>query len=197
MPAPASQLLADLQHAIAGVEEVSLGRIAASVEGRIHGLLLVVLALPDSIPMIGFSLLLATPIALVALSLLIYGPRRPLPQRLLNRRVPRRALDRALHWGLPWIRRLEHVVHPRWPTIAAYVRPFAAVALAAAVILAIPMPGANWLAAVSIVLTGIGLLQRDGLVLLVATAVFALALTVLVLLATGIASALAGFVAAN
>jgi hypothetical protein len=187
--------MAALQSAIAGAEEVSLGRVAASVEGRVHGLLLTILALPDSVPMIGFSLLLATPIALIALSLLVYGPHRPLPQRLLARRVPRYALDRAMHWGLPWMRRLEYVVHPRWPAVAAYARPFAAVALAAAVILALPMPGANWLAAVSIVLTGIGLLQRDGLVLLGATAMFALALTVLIVLATGIATALAEFVA--
>jgi hypothetical protein len=67
------------------------------------------------------------------------------------------------------------------------------VALGAAVILAIRMPGANWLAAVSIVLTGIALLQRDGLVLLIATATFTLGLTVLLRLATGIAGAVAGF----
>lgn len=150
------------------------------------------LALPETIPMVGFSVLLATPIAIVALSLLVYGPRRPLPGWLLARRIPRRSLERALVRGLPWIRRLERVTHPRWPAVAARGRLFAVVVLIAAVILAVPLPGANWLAAVATVLTGIGLLQRDGIVLLGATIALALSLTVALLMVTGAVALVAG-----
>ena len=188
----ASQWLTALRSSIAEADAVSVGHMAAAAQGRIHGLLLIVLALPETVPMIGFSLVLATPIAAVALSLLIYGPMQPLPERIRARSVPVHAFDRALTAALPWIRRLERVTHPRWPAMGERSRPFGAIALMAAVIMAIPMPGANWLAGVCVVLTGLGLLQRDGLLLLVAFMILGLSLTLLLLLVTGVAGALAG-----
>lgn len=188
---PTSELLADLRATASDGRDITLGAITAAAEGRIHGLLLVVLGLPETIPMVGFSLLTAIPIAAVAVSLLLYGPQRPLPAALLARSLPRHILDRALDFALPRIRRLETVIHPRWPGIADRERAFGGLTLVAAVILGIPMPGANWLAGVTVVLTGLGLLQRDGAVLLAAVVTAGLSLTLLILMVTGTATIVA------
>ena len=179
-----STLLAAFRAAPGG-SRVSLADITTATHGRAQGVLLVVLGLPETIPMIGFSLILAIPIAIIGLYMMIHGHGHPLPKWLLRRTVPRSVVHRAIDASLPRLRQIENVLKPRWPVLAAADRFIGLVIVLMAILLAAPIPGINILAALAVVLTGLGLLQRDGIVIAAALAFSTAALGALALLIMG------------
>lgn len=179
-----STLLAEFR-AAAGGERVTLGEIAKATHGRANGILLVILALPETIPLIGFSLILALPIFIIGSSILLAGRESPLPKWLLRTRIRRSIVHRAIDVSLPRLRRLESVLRPRWPLLAGADRFLGATTCLMAVVLAAPLPGPNILAALAVALTGVGLLQRDGAVVAAALGLATAALGVTILLVAG------------
>ena len=158
---PASDLLLDLRNREGG-DELTVGEIADATGGRIPGLVFVVLGLPETIPMVGFSAILAAPIFLAALGLALRGQAGPLPRWLRRKKIKRALFQRAVDRGLPWIRRLERMAKPRWPGLAAAHRLHGLVGMLLAIVLAVPIPGLNIIAAFGTVGLGIGIIQRDG-----------------------------------
>lgn len=182
--ATTSRLLATFR-AVGGEYRVTLDEIATATQGRAHGILLVLLALPEIIPMIGFSIILATPIFIIASCMMLYGGESPLPKWFLRTRMRRDIVNRAIDATLPRLVRLERILRPRWPALAQADRLLGAMIAVMAVLLALPIPGINVLAAFSVVLTGIGILERDGVIIAIATTFATLALGALALLLTG------------
>jgi len=171
--AKTSVLLARLRERPAGAG-VSLATIAAATRGRANGLLLLILALPETIPMVGFSLLLAIPIAIVGYYQLLTRGERALPRWVLRREIRHEILVAALDRTLPWLRRIERLLRPRWPWLARADRLLGALTLVMAILLGLPVPGVNILAALAVACVGLGLLERDG-VLVAAALVLATA----------------------
>ncbi len=171
-PPPTSELLSGLLAGRTGAERVTLAEISAGLRGRANGLLLLILALPEMVPMIGFSLVLAIPIFLLSLHILIRGPRPGLPAWLGRRSIRRQKVEKALRYSLPVFRRIEGFSRPRWPGLALAGRPQGGVCLLMSVFLGIPFPGINILAALAVSGIGLGILQRDGVIVAV-SAIFA------------------------
>lgn len=164
---------------------ITLAEIAAATAGRAHGILLVLLALPETIPMLGFSLVLAIPILVIGGCMLLFGRARPLPKWLLRRGLSRHIVDRAIDAALPHLQRMERVLGPRWPNLAGADRLLGGCTALMALLLAIPMPGVNILAALAVASIGIGLLERNGVVVAIALGFAALALLAAVLIFIG------------
>lgn len=157
-------------------ERITLSEIAEATSGRAHGLVLLLLALPETIPMIGLSAVIALPIALVALHMMLYGVEAPLPRWLRDRSIRRSLLDTGIDKALPAIRWLDRISRPRWPALASAHGVQGAACLVMAILLAAPIPGINILSAFGVAGVGLGLLQRDGLVVAAALVCAALAL---------------------
>jgi hypothetical protein len=183
---PVSKILTDLV-AQAG-ERISLGDMAERMRGRAFGMILVVFALPETIPMIGLSLILAIPIALVGGYMLAHGEEVVLPGWIRRRSIKRRLVEAAVVRMLPVLRWAERVSRPSWPRLAGACRVQGAVTLVMAVVLALPIPGLNFLAAVGVFGTGLGMLLRDGRIIAIAFASATVA-------AAGTAAVLLGIVA--
>jgi hypothetical protein len=184
-PPPISTILTELV-AEAG-ERISLGEMAERMRGRAFGMILLVFALPETIPMIGFSLILAIPIALVGGYMLAHGEEVVLPAWIRRRSIKRRLVAAAVVKVLPLLRWIERVSRPRWLRLAGACRLQGAVSLAMALILALPIPGVNFLAAVGVFGTGLGMILRDGRIIAIAFAFATLA-------AAGTAALLLGIV---
>ena len=161
------ELLQDLRERLEG-ERVTVDTIAEGTGRRGHGLLLLVLALPETIPMVGVSAVLAVPILLLGLGMLWHGVEVPLPGILARRTIRRDLVERAIDRALPLLRRLERVLRPRWPALAQAGRVQGIACVLLAVVLAVPVPGVNFLAAVGVAGIGLGILQRDGVAITVA-----------------------------
>lgn len=183
-PPPTSKLLEGLRDAGDG-EEVTLGEILDASQGRAHGVLLLALALPETIPMIGVSALLATPVFIVGIAMLIRGTDPPVPGWIHRRTLKRKYLATAVRKTRRIARWLDRISRPRLPRLAAAGRLQGGICVLMAVVLAVPVPGINIVAAFSVAAVGIGILQRDGLLIGAAAALAVVAAAAMVAVFTG------------
>lgn len=147
-------------------ETVTLGWILEQMEERAFGLFLLILALPCCIPFLyGVPQVVALPLMFISAQVLL-GRKSPwLPERLGNRTVTTEGLKNLGSRAGPWLRRIEAVSRPR---ITALTRPpldrivgLALVAFSASIL--VPLPLTNTVPGFAVVVVAMGLLQRDGI----------------------------------
>lgn len=154
-------------------QEFPLGEILKLGDGeQIFGFLLATFAFPCALPVPHFGLSIPFGLVLMFFSIqLLMGQTQPwLPPRLSKRKVSLELVRKLANLGIPWIERLEAVTQPRYPMIHSSPLGRALVAgvlIITCIILALPVPGTNLPPAIAIFVTGIGLLEEDGLTCLV------------------------------
>jgi hypothetical protein len=148
-------LLEELPH-----ERITVGELLDCLESRALGFLLLILALPMCVPNIpGISTIFGFLMLAPALQMM-FG------QREWSFR--REGLRRAIHAAVPALKRIEVLIKARlpfftsWPT-TAYI---GFQTLLMALILILPIPGGNWPPGITVALTALALLQRDGILML-------------------------------
>jgi len=159
-----------------GESQIRVGEMTEVIGGRAHGLVLLILSLPETIPMVGLSAILATPIFILGVVLVIRGADPPVPAWVRRRSLPRDKVQGAIRRTRRIVRWLDRVVRPRWPRLAGAGRLQGSICIVMALLLAIPIPGVNILAAAAVAGVGLGILQRDGLVIAMAGGAALLAL---------------------
>ncbi len=136
---------------------------------RAFGLFLLILALPCCIPFLyGIPQVVALPLMFVSAQILI-GRQTPwLPRKLAQRAVSKEGLENLSRRAGPWLRRLEALSRPRLTALTH--KPVdrlvgLGLVLFSASIL-VPLPGTNSVPGVAVVIIAMGLLQRDGILIL-------------------------------
>ncbi len=163
------------QPTAASVCEKNLARIDITIDEILDrtrhagfGFVAALLALV-SIPLVD----LTTPIGLAIASLgfqMIVGRSRPwLPRFLRRRRVSLASLESLNAHMTRWTAKFQRVIRPRltWLTAGLFWIVCGVGLAVQGVSLSLPIPGADWLFVVPIVLYGIGLLEADGLLILI------------------------------
>ncbi|MEA5470439.1 exopolysaccharide biosynthesis protein [Spirulina sp. 06S082] len=158
--------------------EVKLGDILAIAGERTFGFLFVLLALPSALPIPapGYSTPFGFLIFILAVQFII-GSKQPwFPAQVSNATIKVETARSVLKKGLPWLRRLEKITKPRLVFVCTRL-PGRIVVGSTIALMAISMmiiiPGTNTLPAMGIFLTGLGLVEDDGLIAL-SGAVFSL-----------------------
>ncbi|MCC7426199.1 MAG: exopolysaccharide biosynthesis protein [Alphaproteobacteria bacterium] len=145
-------------------ERVRLGDLIDALGERGFGMLMLVLALPNMVPlpMIGVSGVLGTPIIFLCLQMLI-GLRKPwLPRIIRDRSIARADLERILRAAKPRLERLEHYVKPGGLVLTRPVEMLAALLLGInAVLLSLPIPFGNPAPAFAIVVMSLAIIEAD------------------------------------
>lgn len=167
-PRPASELLSDLLDAFPH-ERVSVAELIDRLDARAHGVLLLVLALPMCIPNVpGISTIFGVLMMAPALQLVLGSRRLWLPRRVRAWTFPRAGLTRTLRRAIPALRRVEYLIRPRISFLTSF--PVTILVglqtLLMAFILILPVFGANFPPGVTVVVTALALLQRDGVLML-------------------------------
>lgn len=143
---------------------LSVADIIDRMNDRAHTALLVLFALPNTLPSIpGTSAI--TGIPLVYLSLQLALGRKPwLPAFIARRSFSRETLASVLDQAKPWLERSERLLHPRLGKLtgpgAEKVVGVLMVLLACAVLL--PIPFGNMLPSLAIIFFALGLMEEDG-----------------------------------
>jgi hypothetical protein len=157
-----------LAHGLQG-ERVQLRQILAIAGDRGIGAILLLLALPQVMPIpVVLSNLLALPVVLVAAQM-SYGIQRPwLPRWLLEREVRRKRLVKGCVRLVPVLRQMERVIGPRpcMVRLRAGSRLLGSCCLIISLLLLAPLPLVTWFPAWALFAIAIGLLERDDLVVL-------------------------------
>lgn len=172
-------------------ERITVAEISAALGDRGFGLLLLLLTLPNAIPVPGpgLSAILALPAALLAAQMALGLERPRLPQRLARWSFPRQRVAALLVRAQPMLERLERLLRPRRPV--AGERLVGAVCLLLALVLALPIPFGNLPVAWALIVIALGVIERDGLATLAGMAAGAAAVAWNVLLVVAGSEALA------
>lgn len=167
----ASALLEELAHSFPE-QKVSVGALLDKLDARANGVVLLVLALPMCIPNVPgistiFGLLMLGP----ALQLVFGMHRLWVPKQLREASVEVSTLKRTFAAAIPTLRRIEYLIKPRLSLLTQF--PFTIYVglqtLLLALVLILPIPGGNWPPGITVALTALALLQRDGVLLLLTT----------------------------
>lgn len=156
-------------------ERIAVGSIVAALKDRAYALLVVLLGLPNCLPMPPpIPLVCGIVLGVVAVQMLAGRAMPWLPQSLLSRSIAKVDLERAVARALPVLLRLERISRPRLTGLGGrYAIPVLGLlilVLALGLVVAAPFIGQIPLG-LAVCLVGLGLVERDGL-LIIAGAVF-------------------------
>lgn len=166
---PASELLGDLIETFPG-ETVSVGELIDRLDSRAHGMLLLVLALPMCVPNVpGISTIFGVLMLAPALQMVFGSRRLMVPKRVREWRVSGDALRRTFSLAIPTLKRVEYLIKPRWSRLTRFPATILVglQTLLMAFVLILPIPFANWPPGMTVAMTALALLQRDGLLMLI------------------------------
>ena len=162
-------------------ETVTLRDLLAGLNRSAFGMLLFASVLPAFIPIpIGGAI--SGPLVMLIGVQLAIGMRRPwLPNFLATRGPHRHALARFDRMISPWLARLEHLIRPRLPVLldhrlAGVVTGLLLVLLG--LLLSLPIPLTNYLFGGLLLVFALALLERDGVMMLVAWIAGAIAVAI-------------------
>jgi hypothetical protein len=151
------------------VDKVSVGELVDRLDSRAHGVLLLVLALPMCVPNVpGISTIFGVLMMAPAIQLVLGSRKLWLPRRVREWSVDCEALRKTLRVAIPPLTRVEYLIRPRWARLTRFPATILVglQTLLMAFILILPIPFANWPPGMTVAMTALALLQRDGVLML-------------------------------
>ena len=175
--------LSDILTSIAGDENrdrVSVADIFQAMGDRAFGALILIFALPNIIPTPpGTSALTGAPLVFLSAQLML-GQSPWLPKIIAERSMTRGDFASIVSRISPWLARGERMLRPRLGFLiyppAEYV--IGLLCLILSTVLILPVPLGNILPAIAICLFSFGILERDGLCVVLGAAMTVVSLTV-------------------
>jgi hypothetical protein len=149
--------------------DAELGVIVDRLDERAFGLLLLLLALPCAPP---FVYVLPQIVALPMLALgaqMAAGRQSPwFPAAVRRRRLPLKEFTKVLDFCERYVRWFETIARPRLPAVTGRTgaRIAGALVMVPALSVLAPFPGTNTVPGIGIAITSLGLIQRDGLLVI-------------------------------
>lgn len=160
-------VLADAQ--ASGTERLELGALAVALKERAFGLMVLALALPCCLPFVYLiPQIVALPI-LVLTGQMASGRHVPwLPEKLKTRDFDIAAMRTVVARGKKWFGWTEHISRPRLLALSGprATRIVGALMMIPAASILVPLPSTNTVPGIGVTITSIGLIERDGLMIL-------------------------------
>ncbi|KTC96239.1 exopolysaccharide biosynthesis protein [Legionella feeleii] len=138
-----------------------------------YGLIIILFALPSALPISalpGVSFIFSVPIIFIAVHIIMARPSLWLPVALARQRIEAEKLANIVHRTAPHLKRIELLLKPRWQFLSSPVmeRIHGIMLLGLGLLLMLPIPFSNFVLALLIILFGLGLSEKDGLLLFIA-----------------------------
>lgn len=145
-------------------DEVRLGWVIEHLSERSFGVILLVMALLALVA--GISPLAGLLVAAIAAQMIMARPLPVLPGAVLRRRFATERLARAIGRLVPFLKRIEQLVRPRWRTpFEATKRILGILTLFLGTTLLVPIPFSHFIPAMSLMLLAFAFLEQDGILL--------------------------------
>lgn len=172
-----SELLNETISSLQG-KNVEIGELILQFQRRSFGGVLLILAILAMVP--GISIFAGMAMVVPAYQLLIGLSAPVFPSAIQKRKVSVNALKR---WGpkvITWVTLLEKLVHFRWPVLTNTParRVMGLTIMLLAMVVTIPFPFSNFPPSVAIICFALGLLERDGLMVIIGSLVGIVAFTI-------------------
>ena len=147
---------------------ITFNELKSSLSERSFGFLLLVFSLPIIVVPPGLTMLACIPVSLISIQMFL-GYHTPwLPSWLGNRSIKRKTLASIIEKVSPVLYKIERVTRARLYFISSRngEKVFGAFASLYSLSIAVPLPLTNLLPAIGIALMSIGLISRDGLLII-------------------------------
>lgn len=147
---------------------ISIDELRVSLHERGFGILLIIFALPVSIPIPyipGVTTFFALPLLFLSVQML-FGKEFPwLPKWIAKRSIKRSSLAFMIMKSSPLLKKIERLLKPRIPIFSSHYgsRTIGFFSVLFAISIALPLPFTNFIPALSIVIMALGLLSQDGI----------------------------------
>ena len=170
-------------------DKVSIGKIVDALDARAFGLGVLMFALPSCLPMPpGVPTIVGIVLLIVSVQMVMFRQELWLPRILSKREFPRAPLVNGLKKFQPKLQALERVARPRLLFLSGRIGTFliGVIVLLLAIVLILPLPpGGNFPPALACAILGMGLAERDGVIILVGfiTCIAAVAVSYIVTIA--------------
>ena len=196
VPTPSSRRTSQLLREFLAGEtgpRITLGALRDALGDRGFGVLLFIFALPNLVP-VNIPLLsavLGLPLVLLAAQL-SYGRHKPwFPDWLTDQTFSRQGFAAVVTRALPYLERAERLLCPRLTVLLSWTgeRLIGIAILILALVLALPIPFANWLPACAIAIIALAIVEKDGVAVLAGLAVGVLSLIVAAAVVIGLIKA--------
>jgi hypothetical protein len=167
MGVPTSDLLHNVVRAN-NSDKISIDELRISLHERGFGVLLILFALPVSIPIPyipGVTTFFAVPLLFLSCQMLLGFEFPWLPKWLAKKSIKRTTLIMIIVKSAPLLKRVEKVLRPRLLFLSQPEgeRIIGFFAFCFAISIALPLPFTNFIPALGIVIMSLGLLSRDGI----------------------------------
>lgn len=155
---------------------LTIGELLELLKRRSYGALLIMLSLAGLVPGISFFAAIADFLLGLQIAIGFQAPR--LPNIIQRQKINQAKMLRFTKRVAPWLVRIEQYIKPRWEAISGvnYRRIIGLMICILAVVAVLPLPFINFLPNFAIICLALGIIERDGLFLLMgcALAVFAI-----------------------
>ncbi len=147
---------------------ITLRSMTDRLGDRTFGVMLVMISAFNVIPII--SMVAGPLVSVLGIQMFLGMNRARLPAAILDRELPPERVEAALRAMEPRVRAIERYVRPRWHFTEAPVvdRLNGLIIAVLGLVIAIPLPFTNIGPALVVIVMGLGLLERDGLVQVIA-----------------------------
>ncbi len=147
---------------------ITLRSMTDRLGDRTFGVMLVMISAFNVIPII--SMVAGPLVSVLGIQMFLGMKRARLPAAILDRELPPERVEAALRAMEPRVRAIERYVRPRWHFTEAPVvdRLNGLIIAVLGLVIAIPLPFTNIGPALVVIVMGLGLLERDGLVQVIA-----------------------------
>jgi hypothetical protein len=152
-------------------DRITVRQIVDALGARGFSLLIVILGLPNSLPMPP-PIALVSGLLMVAISLqLIFGRAAPwLPRTVLTKSLARHDVAKAVDTAMPWVKWIEKLARPRLSlfdhAVSWRLLGFCLLILSLGLVFALPVIGQIPIG-IALCLVGLGLVERDGYLTLI------------------------------
>ncbi len=186
---PVSEALGRIVDDHDGREDISIEELMQSLHERGFGLLMAVLVLPNCVPVPippGMSTVFSIPLLFLSTQMLIGLDHPWLPLWLRRKRVGHGILARAVRIIAPKMRWLEKFLRPRLSFASSKTgeRVVGLFWLIFALDIAVPLPATNFVPGISTLVMALGLLNKDGVVMLIGAVIGSIYTVILMALGT-------------
>lgn len=155
-------------------ESVTLRELKDLLHERGFGLLMLIFSLPIAIPFPyppGFTTVVGAPLLLFSLQMMLGMDSPWLPNRIGRITIKRETLSVVINKSIPYLQKIEHFLKPRLESLSGKTgeRLIGLISCLCALSIALPIPLGNALPALGILLMALGLLNKDGIVIIAGT----------------------------
>lgn len=161
-------------------DRISVGDLLEALRRRALGALMFIFAAPTALPMPpGVSAIVGAPLLFLSVQLML-GMQPWLPKIITDRSLSRVDFERVVTTTAPWLAKAESVMRPRLQFLARRpaIHLVGFLALLMSIVLFLPIPLGNMLPSVALCIMALGILERDGVWVIIGAVTAILSLVV-------------------